>query len=287
MHKIEINLPSECKIIGEIGINHNGDVEIAKKLIDMAKRAGCDAVKFQKRTIDIVYSQDTLNQPRKSPWGNTQREQKEGLEFSIDQYDEINSYCNSKNIDWFASSWDNESQKLMRKYNFPFNKIASAMAINKEFVELVASEKKPTFASTGMTNLKDIDSIIAIFEKYECPLMLMHTVSTYPSELHHLNLKCINTLRERYNYPVGYSGHEASVSPSVIAATLGASAIERHITLDRAMYGSDQAASLQPEGFRQLNRILRTVPSILGDGEKRILKEEELIASKLRYWLDK
>ena len=274
-------------IIAEIGINHNGSLDTAKELIDEACDIGCDAVKFQKRTINIVYSQDTLNQPRKSPWGNTQREQKEGLEFSIDQYDEINAYCNSKNIDWFASSWDNESQKLMRKYNFPFNKIASAMAINKEFVELVASEKKPTFASTGMTNLKDIDSIIAIFEKYECPLMLMHTVSTYPSELHHLNLKCIKTLKERYNYPVGYSGHEASVSPSVIAATLGASAIERHITLDRAMYGSDQAASLQPEGFRQLNRILRTVPSILGDGEKRILKEEELIANKLRYWLDK
>ena len=273
-------------IISEIGINHNGSLETAKELIDKSVEIGCDAVKFQKRTIDIVYSESILNQPRKSPWGETQREQKEGLEFSLNDYDQIDSYCKDRGIDWFASSWDCESQKIMRKYDFPFNKVASAMAINKSFIELVASEGKPTFASTGMTNIEEINHLISIFKKNNCPLMLMHTVSTYPSALEDLNLKCITTLKKLYDVPVGYSGHEASVSPSVVAATLGAAAIERHITLDRAMYGSDQAASLQPEGFRQLNQILRNIPNILGDGEKRILKEEELIASKLRYWLE-
>lgn len=274
-------------IIAEIGINHNGSLDTAKKLIDLAHEIGCDAVKFQKRTVDVVYTKDFLKQPRKSPWGETQREQKEGLEFSINDYDEIDTYCKNKKIDWFASSWDNQSQILMRKYNFPFNKIASAMANNASFVDLVASEQKPTFASTGMIEIPEIDKLISIFKKHNCPLMLMHTVSTYPSKLEDLNLNCIQTLKNRYHIPVGYSGHEVSVSPSVIAASLGASAIERHITLDRAMYGSDQAASLQPDGFRQLTNILRNIPSILGDGEKRILPEEKAIATKLRYWLDK
>ena len=274
-------------VIAEIGINHNGSIEIAKKLIDASVSADCDAVKFQKRTIDVVYPENVLNQPRESPWGNTQRDQKEALELSLDEYDVLDRYCKEKEIDWFASSWDNESQIVMRKYDFPFNKIASAMAINKSFVELVASEGKPTFASTGMTTYKDIEALISIFKKHNCPLMLMHTVSTYPSALEDLNLNCINTLKKLYKLPVGYSGHEASVSPSVMAATLGAAAIERHITLDRAMYGSDQAASLQPNGFKQLNQSLRNIPYILGDGEKRVLKEEEIIASKLRYWLDK
>ena len=201
-------------IIAEIGINHNGSLDIAKKLIDEAVEVGCDAVKFQKRTIDIVYSESVLNQPRESPWGSTQRDQKEGLEFSINEYDEIDQYCRERGIDWFASSWDNESQILMKKYNFPFNKIASAMAINKSFVELVASEKKPTFASTGMTKVEDIEQLIDIFKKHECPLMLMHTVSTYPSALEDLNLNCIKTLKELYKLPIGYSGHESSVSPS-------------------------------------------------------------------------
>ena len=274
-------------IIAEIGINHNGSLETAKELIDIASDIGCDAVKFQKRTIDIVYSKKVLDQPRESPWGNTQREQKEGLEFSTSEYDIIHSYCKLKGIDWFASSWDSESQILMRKYNFPFNKIASAMSINKNFVELVASEKKPTFVSTGMTEIKAIDLIIKIFQKYECPIMLMHTVSTYPSRIEDLNLRCIETLSRRYNVPVGYSGHEVSVSPSIIAATLGAGAIERHITLDRSMYGSDQSASLEPVGFQKLNTILRSIPDIMGDGRKKILKEEETIASKLRYWIPK
>lgn len=287
-HKDFSNLGNDkyIYVIAEIGINHNGSLETAKELIDVASDIGCDAVKFQKRTINVVYSKEILDKPRESPWGSTQRDQKEGLEFSIEQYDEIDSYCKQKNIDWFASSWDSESQKLMRKYNFSFNKIASAMSINKNFVDLVASEGKPTFVSTGMMEIEDIDKIISIFESHNCPVMLMHTVSTYPSKLEHLNLKCINTLKKRYDVPIGYSGHEASVSPSILAAALGAGAVERHITLDRAMYGSDQAASLQPDGFRQLTTILRNVPSILGDGKKSILKEEETIATKLRYWLE-
>jgi len=273
-------------VIAEIGINHNGSIDIAKELIDIAVDSGCDAVKFQKRTLDVVYTKETLNQPRKSPWGTTQRQQKEALEFSIEEYDEIDRYCNSKNIDWFASSWDIESQKLMRKYDFPFNKVASAMSINLSFLEVVASEKKPTFVSTGMTELKDIDQIMAIFKKYNCPIMLMHTVSTYPSKIEHLNLNCITTMKERYKIPIGYSGHEVSVSPSIVAATLGASAIERHITLDRSMYGSDQSASLEAIGINKLTKVLRSIPAMLGDGKKKILKEEEIIASKLRYWIE-
>ena len=273
-------------VIAEIGINHNGSIDIAKELIDIAVDSGCDAVKFQKRTLDVVYTKETLNQPRKSPWGTTQRQQKEALEFSIEEYDEIDRYCNSKNIDWFASSWDIESQKLMRKYDFPFNKVASAMSINLSFLEVVASEKKPTFVSTGMTELKDIDQIMAIFKKYDCPIMLMHTVSTYPSKIEHLNLNCITTMKERYKIPIGYSGHEVSVSPSIVAATLGASAIERHITLDRSMYGSDQSASLEAVGINKLTNVLRSIPAMLGDGKKKILKEEEIIASKLRYWIE-
>jgi len=282
----EMNSEKYIYIIAEIGINHNGSLKTAKELIDVASDIGCDAVKFQKRTIDVVYSEKTLNQYRESPWGKTQREQKEGLEFSLQDYDQIDNYCKSKNLDWFASSWDEESQKIMRKYNFPFNKIASAMSVHKSFVELVASEIKPTFVSTGMMEIDDIDKVVDIFRKHKCPLMLMHTVSTYPSKIENLNLKCINVLQERYKLPVGYSGHEVSVSPSIIAASLGAGAIERHITLDRSMYGSDQSASLEPVGFRKLNEVLRSLPAIIGDGKKTILKEEENIAAKLRYWLE-
>ncbi len=271
-------------IIAEIGINHNGSLDLAKKLIDDAVETGCDAVKFQKRDVSTVYSKEILDQPRESPWGKTQRDQKEGLELSLQEYEEIDTYCKEKDIDWFASSWDNKSQIDMRRFNFKFNKIASAMATNFEFVELVASEKIPTFASTGMTEMGDIKRLVKIFQKYSCDLMLMHTVSTYPSMESDLNLKCINMLNSTFNLPVGYSGHEVSVSPSIIAASLGAAAIERHITLDRSMYGSDQSASLQKEGFRQLTTVCRKMPKVLGNGVKKILSGEKLIANKLRYW---
>tara|TARA_Y100000589_G_scaffold331312_1_gene384277 strand:+ start:3391 stop:4254 length:864 start_codon:yes stop_codon:yes gene_type:complete len=271
-------------IIAEIGINHNGDIELAKQLIDIAVECDCDAVKFQKRDIESVYSKEILDSLRESPWGSTQREQKYGLEFSLDDYKKIATYCQDKKIDWFASSWDLKSQKDMRIFDFRFNKVASAMATNEEFLKLVASEKKPTFLSTGMTSLSEIDKAVNIFKEYDCELMLFHTVSTYPAEESDLNLNCIKTLHEKYKLPIGYSGHEATVSPSIIAASMGASVIERHITLDRAMYGSDQAASLQYEGLKQLSSIIRKLPKILGSGEKVILKKELEVAKKLRYW---
>ncbi len=271
-------------IIAEIGINHNGDIGLAKKLITHAKSAGCDAVKFQKRTIDTVYSSEYLAEKRQSPWGDTQRSQKEALEFSIEQYDEINEYCKELDIEWFASSWDIESQKLMRRYNFRNNKVASAMATNIPFLQEVSSEKKHTYISTGMMNAEMIDDAVKIFTDNKCPFTLMHTVSTYPAHEEDLNLNCIKTLREKYKVPVGYSGHEVSVSPSFMAAMLGATAIERHITLNRAMYGSDQSASLELVGLVNLVSMIRKISVCLGDGEIKILDKEIPIAKKLRYW---
>jgi N-acetylneuraminate synthase len=278
------DLPDHVFVIGEIGINHNGDIGIARQLIDMAKRCGCDAVKFQKRTIDIVYSKEVLDAPRESPWGTTQRQQKEGLEFGEAQYDQIDTYCRQVGIEWFASAWDIPSQKFMRKYELKTNKVASALVTHPEFLEVVAEEKRTTFLSTGMCTYEDIDRAVAIFAKHGCPLILLHTVSEYPAADEVLNIACIQALRQRYKLPVGYSGHEASVSPSVIAASLGAVAVERHITLDRAMYGSDQAASLEEAGLRSMVTMIRKIPVVLGDGEKRITVKEVGVAGKLRYW---
>ena len=272
-------------IIAEIGINHNGDLEQARTLMKIAKDSGCDAVKFQKRTIDIVYTQDFLKEHRESPWGTTQREQKEGLEFDESDYREIDSFAKEIDIIWFASAWDIPSQDFLNKFNIPINKIASAMATNLEFVEHVAKEQKPTFVSTGMTTLNEIEQVVEIFEKYNCPITLMHTNSEYPSPEENLNLKCLSTLKEKFNLPVGYSGHEPSVSPSLIAACLGATAIERHITQDRSSYGSDQAASLEEVGLKNLVDMVRKIPLVLGDGVKTITEQEKIIAKKLRYWL--
>lgn len=271
-------------IIAEIGINHNGDLKIAKQLIDQSKAAGCDAVKFQKRTIDVVYSPDVLNQLRESPWGSTQRDQKMGLEFGLTEYNEINRYCGELGIIWFASAWDIPSQKFLRQYNSRYNKVASAMTTHVEFLKEVASEKKMTFISTGMCTLDDVDKAVNIFREAECPFVLLHTVSTYPAKESDLNLAVMATLRERYKCPVGYSGHEPSVSPSVIAATLGAQVIERHVTLDRSMYGSDQSASLESAGLRSLVSTIRKISECVGDGEKRVIDAEKEVAKKLRYW---
>lgn len=271
-------------IIAEIGINHNGDLNIAKELIDMAKKSGCDAVKFQKRTIDLVYTEELLASYRESPWGTTQRAQKEGLEFNKADYDEIDKYCKQQDISWFASAWDIPSQHFLRQYNLKYNKIASAMLTNIDFIKQVAIEKKHTFVSTGMSNYDDIDLAVEIFTKNNCPITLMHTVSTYPSKEEELNLLVIKSLQERYRVPVGYSGHESSVSPSVMAVMLGAVAIERHITLDRAMYGSDQAASLEKEGLDRMVGMIRKIPTVLGDGIKRFESPERAVAKKLRYW---
>jgi len=277
-----------CKhviVIGEVGINHNGDMNIAKKLIDMAKNAGCDAVKFQKRSLDIVYTQEMLDAPRESPWGTTQRQQKEGLEFGLKEYDEIDSYCKAKGIDWFASAWDIPSLEFLRKYDSRYNKVASTMTTHKEFLEAVAEEGKQTFISVGMCTYDDIQYAVDVFNKHNCPFTLMHSVAEYPVPEERLNLRGIVDLRQRYNCPVGYSGHEASVSPSLIAATIGASALERHITLDRSMYGSDQAASLESLGLRQLVSQVRKIPVVLGDGQRRITEGEKIAAGKMRYWL--
>ena len=275
---------NSCFLVGEIGINHNGNLNFAKKLINEAKIAGFDAVKFQKRDINVVYSQEYLNESRKSPWGNTQRVQKEALELSLSDYWEIDNYCKELDIDWFVSCWDINSQIEMRVFSTKWNKVASAMATNIPFLEVVASEKKHTFVSTGMTSLEEIEKCINIFNKYDCPITLLHTVSTYPAEEADLNLNCITTLKEKFNLPVGYSGHETGVSPSVMAVVLGSVVIERHITLDRAMYGSDQAASLEPQGMRNLCSTIRKVNICLGDGVKRIIPGELQVAKKLRYW---
>ena len=269
-------------IIAEIGINHNGDVKLAKKLIDVATFAGADAVKFQKRTIDLVYSKDLLDSPRESPWGTTQRAQKEGLEFGLKEYREIDKYCREKGIEWFASAWDVESQKFMRQFNLKYNKIASAMIVYEDLLREVASEKKHAFISTGMATLEQIDRAVEIFRGAGCSFELMHCKSTYPMADEDANLNCIMTLRERYKCNVGYSGHEVGLAVSYAAAALGISSLERHITLDRAMYGSDQAASVEPIGFLQLVGAVRKIDKARGDGVIKVIEEEIPIAKKLR-----
>jgi N-acetylneuraminate synthase len=270
--------------IAEVGINHNGDLEIAKRLIDVAVSAGCDAVKFQKRTIDIVYTADVLAQPRQSPWGTTQRAQKEGLEFGASEYDEIDDYCTEKGIAWFASAWDIPSQSFLSTYSLRYNKVASAMLTHLTFVKAVADERKLTFVSTGMCTLEQVDEAVELFRNAGCPFVLLHTVSTYPTPAADLNLQTIVTLRQRYDVPVGYSGHEALIEPSLVAASLGATVIERHITLDRTMYGSDQAASLEPHELTLLVSRLKDLSAWMGDGKKRLMPGEASVAEKLRYW---
>jgi N-acetylneuraminate synthase len=271
-------------IIAEVGINHNGCLTTAKKLIDVAAQSGANAVKFQKRTVDVVYTQEYLAGHRESPWGTTQRDQKEGLEFGHSEYKEIDEHCLKAGIIWTASAWDINSQRFLREFNVPFNKIASAMITNIPFLDAVASERKHTFISTGMTEYEDVDTAVSVFEGYNCPFTLFHTVSTYPCELEDCNISMVTSLIDKYECPVGYSGHEKGILPSVLAVSLGAVAIERHITLDRTMYGSDQSASLEPYGFKRLIRDCKNAKTILGDGEKRFIDEERVIADKLRYF---
>ncbi len=269
-------------IIAEVGINHNGDINIAKELIKVAKLAGCDAVKFQKRSIDKVYAKELLDTPRESPWGETQRAQKEGLEFGLEAYRELDSYCKDLGIEWFASAWDVDSQKFLRQFNCKHNKVASAMIIDVALLREIASEKKHTFISTGMSTLAQIDAAVEIFKKVSCPFELMHTKSTYPMEDEDANLNCIKTLRDRYKCDVGYSGHETGLAVSYAAAALGITSLERHITLDRAMYGSDQSASLEPGGLNALVGAVRKIEKALGDGDVNIHPKEVPISKKLR-----
>tara|TARA_B110000495_G_C23021275_1_gene605945 strand:+ start:434 stop:1264 length:831 start_codon:yes stop_codon:yes gene_type:complete len=270
-------------VTAEIGINHNGDVEIVKKLIDGVKAAGCDAVKFQKRTIEKVYSKEILDSPRESQWGNTTRDQKMGLEFNKKEYDEINSYCKNKGITWFASSWDIDSQLFLRQYDLKYNKVASAMLTNLELLKTIAEEKKHTFISTGMSTMDEIRKAVDLFREYDCPFELQHSNSSYPMKIEEANLKCIQMLKNEFNCDVGYSGHESIGYLICVAATvLGASSIERHVTLDRSMYGSDQSASLELAGLQRLVGDIRVIDMILGDGVKKIWPSEIPVLKKLR-----
>ena len=270
-------------IIAEIGINHNGDINVAKKLIDMAVRTGCNAVKFQKRTVEKVYSKEVLDSPRENPWGTTTREQKFGLEFEKKEYDVINSYTKEKGIEWYASAWDLDSQLFLRNYDLKHNKIASAMLTNLELVNAVAEEKKYTFISTGMSSMDQISNAVEVFRKHNCPFELMHCNSSYPMAPPEANLNCIKSLREKFKCNVGYSGHESmGYLICTTAAALGATSIERHITIDRSSYGSDQAASLEENGLARMVRDVRLMDTILGDGIKKIWPSEIPVMKKLR-----
>ena len=274
-------------VIAEIGINHNGSLDICKQLIDVAVKAGANAVKFQKRTIDLVYTRELLDSHRESPWGTTQRDQKKGLELELEDYQEIDRYCKQQNIAWFASAWDLESQKFLRQFDCKYNKVASAMIVYEDLLREIASEKKHTFISTGMSMTTDIDLAVDIFRDANCPFELMHCVSTYPMDDRDANLRRIETLRDSYKCNVGYSGHETGLAISYGAVGYGISSLERHITLDRAMYGSDQAASLEPVGFTSLIGGIRKIESAHGNGSLDMNPKEKSVADKLRAHLPK
>ena len=279
-------MTNKIYFIAEIGINHNGDMEIAKRLIDGAKKAGFNAVKFQKRDINIVYSKDQLNGLRESPWGSTFREQKEGIEFNQKQYEDINNYCKKIKIDWFASAWDINSLIFLDKFNPKYHKIASAMIVDETFLYQVAKRKKYTFISTGMADGKSIEKAVEIFKKNNCPFELMHCISTYPMKPEDANLETIYELKNKFKCKVGYSGHESGLAVSYAAAGYGISSLERHITLDRSMYGSDQAASLEPRGQIELVSVIKKM--LLAKGKNmygNITKEEQKISKKLRSHL--
>jgi N-acetylneuraminate synthase len=270
-------------IIGEIGTNHAGNIKIAKKIIDAAVAAGFDAVKFQKKNVEKIYTNKFLDSYLESPWGTTQREMRLYREFSNKQFNEIDKYCKKKKIPWFVSCWDVDSQVEMKKFKLKYNKIASAMLIHEKLLKIVAKEKKHAFVSTGMSEMKDIEKAVKIFKKEKCPFELLHTNSSYPMKNNEANLKLISSLAKKFKCNVGYSGHEKGASfVSTAAVIMGATTIERHITIDRTLYGHDQAASLEPEGMRRLVRDIRMTDEIMGDGVKRIWKSELPNMEKLR-----
>jgi len=269
-----------CYVIAEIGINHNGDIDIAKKLINVASGAGCDAVKFQKRTINVVYSAEELAKPRESPFGNTNGDLKRGLEFELEEYQEIDRYCREVKIDWFASCWDEASVDFIAQFHVPCFKVASASLTDDHLLRHTRKAAMPILLSTGMSTLKEVDHAVEILGKQD--LVLLHACSTYPAYYEELNLHVIGVLRDRYGVPVGYSGHETGLASSVAAAVLGSCVMERHITLDRSMWGSDHAASLEPNGITRLVRDIRLIEKSMGDGVKRVLEREQPIIKKLR-----
>lgn len=267
-------------VVAEIGINHNGNIDTAKKLIDVAVRAGCDAVKFQKRTIELVYTPEELAKPRENPFGLTNGDLKRGLEFGQEQYEEIDRYCKEKGIIWFASPWDVKSVDFLEKFNMPCYKIASASLTDDELLNRVKLTGKPVILSTGMSTEEQIKHAVDVLGEEN--VVILHCTSTYPSKAEELNLKVINWLKENFDCPIGYSGHETGILESTLAVSLGACCVERHITLDRASWGSDQAASLEPRGLELMVRDIRTVPVAFGDGKKRVFESELPIIQKLR-----
>jgi N-acetylneuraminate synthase len=269
-----------CYIVAEIGINHNGDIELAKRLISVAVAAGCDAVKFQKRTVDVVYTPEELAKPRESPFGTTNGDLKRGLEFTLGEYAQIDHYCREVKMPWFASCWDEASVDLIAEFDVPCFKIASASLTDDNLLRRTRAKGKPIILSTGMSTLAEIDHAIEVLGKEN--LILLHACSTYPAHYEELNLRCIPTLRERYGVPVGYSGHESGLPSSVASVALGACMMERHITLDRAMWGSDHAASLEPNGITRLISYIRLVEKSMGDGVKRVWESEQPVIKKLR-----
>jgi N-acetylneuraminate synthase len=270
-------------VIAELGTNHMGDIEVAKKIIDVAVDAGCNAVKLQKKNVEKIYTKEFLDSSLDSPWGITQREMRLHREFSDNEFKKIDVYCKKKKIPWFVSCWDVESQKQMRKFKTKYNKIASAMLVHDKLLETVAQEKKHTFISTGMSTLNDIEKAVKIFRKHKCSFELMHCHSAYPMPPEEANLKLIPFLAKKFRCKVGYSGHEAAATNvSIPAILLGAASIERHVTIDRTAFGHDQAASLEPKGLIQLVRDIRIVDKIMGDGKKRVWKSELNNKKKLR-----
>jgi len=269
-----------CLIIAEVGINHNGDINLAKKLIDAAHLAGCEAVKFQKRTVDVVYTAEELAKPRENPFGPTNGDLKRGLEFGRKEYEEIDRYCKDKGILWLASCWDEASVDFIEAFRPPCYKIASASLTDDGLLKHHRKQGHPLILSTGMSTVAQVDHAVEVLGKDD--LILMHTNSTYPSKLGELNLRVIVELQKRYGVPVGYSGHEVGLAPSVASAVLGACVIERHITLDRAMWGSDQAASVELQGFHRLVKDVRAIEESLGDGQKRLYDSEVPVMKKLR-----
>lgn len=269
-----------CYIIAEIGINHNGDLELAKRLIEVASAAGCNAVKFQKRTVELVYTAEELAKPRESPFGLTNGDLKRALEFNLRQYEEIDAFCKALDIAWLVSCWDAESLELMGQFELPCIKIASALLTDDALLQATRKQGKPLILSTGMSTLEEIDHAVEVLGKED--LVLLHACSAYPARYEDLNLRAIPALRERYGMPVGYSGHETGIPSSVAAVVLGACCIERHITLDRALWGTDHAASLEPNGITRLVRDIRLIEKSLGDGIKRVCESELPVMNKLR-----
>ncbi len=269
-----------CFIIAEIGINHNGSVELAKKLIDIAATSGCQAVKFQKRTVDVVYSPEELAKPRVSPFGETNGDLKRGLEFGLDEYKTIDEYCRKKGIMWFASCWDEEAVDFIDRFDVPCYKIASASLTDDNLLRHTREKGKPILLSTGMSTLEEIDHAVEVLGKEN--LIIYHCTSTYPTDNQEINLLAIKQLEERYDVPIGFSGHERGITPSIVAAALGACSVERHITTDRTLWGSDHAASLEPTGLFKLVRDIKHLPDVLGDGQKKVYESEKPIIKKLR-----